>query len=55
MYIKAGCVPVTSPPCSKKTFPTAAHNQRSHVTVQVRTSCFILIEEIIELVETQAP
>ena len=54
MYIKS-VVPVTSLcPCSKKISDRGAHNQRSHVTVQVRTSCFIWIEEIIELVETQA-
>lgn len=54
MYIKA-VVPVTSLcPCSKKISERGAHNQRSHVTVQVRTSVFIWIEEIIELVEKQA-
>ena len=54
MYIKA-VVPVTSLcPCSKKISDRGAHNQRSHVTVQVRTSGFIWIEEIIDLVESQA-
>ena len=54
MYIKA-VVPVTSLcPCSKKISNRGAHNQRSYVTVQVRTSGFVWIEEIIELVEKQA-
>jgi GTP cyclohydrolase I len=48
-------VPVTSLcPCSKEISDYGAHNQRSHVTVDVRTSSFIWIEEIIELVESQA-
>jgi len=48
-------VPVTSLcPCSKKISDRGAHNQRSHVTVQVRTQSFVWIEEVIELVEKQA-
>jgi len=48
-------VPVTSLcPCSKKISARGAHNQRSHVTVTVRTRGFIWIEEIIETVEKQA-
>ena len=48
-------VPVTSLcPCSKSISDYGAHNQRSHVTVNVRTQGFIWIEEIIELVEQQA-
>ena len=48
-------VPVTSLcPCSKKISAYGAHNQRSHVTVTVRTNRFVWIEEIIELVEKQA-
>ncbi len=54
MYIKV-VVPVTSLcPCSKEISDYGAHNQRSHVTVQVRTRGFVWIEEIIELVEKQA-
>ncbi len=53
-YIKVQ-VPVTSLcPCSKKISDRGAHNQRSHVTVQVRTCGFVWIEEIIDLVESQA-
>lgn len=45
-------VPVTSLcPCSKNISDRGAHNQRSHVTVQVRTKDFVWIEELIELVE----
>jgi GTP cyclohydrolase I len=48
-------VPVTSLcPCSKKISEYGAHNQRSHVTVTVRTKSFVWIEEIIDLVEKQA-
>jgi GTP cyclohydrolase I len=48
-------VPVTSLcPCSKKISDRGAHNQRSHVTVTATTKDFIWIEELIELVETQA-
>ena len=54
MYIKV-VVPVTSLcPCSKEISAYGAHNQRSHVTVQVRTQGFVWIEEIIDLVEQQA-
>lgn len=48
-------VPVTSLcPCSKKIAERGAHNQRSHVTVNIETEHFIWVEEIIELVEAQA-
>ncbi len=48
-------VPVTSLcPCSKKISEYGAHNQRSHVTVNVRTRGFIWIEDIIDLVEKEA-
>ena len=48
-------VPVTSLcPCSKKISAYGAHNQRSHVTVTVRSSGFVWIEEIVDLVEKQA-
>ncbi len=48
-------VPVTSLcPCSKKISDRGAHNQRSHVTVNVETEEFIWVEEIIDMVEAQA-
>jgi len=48
-------VPVTSLcPCSKKISDRGAHNQRSHITVEVRTRDFIWIEEIIDYVEKVA-
>ncbi len=54
MYIKV-IVPVTSLcPCSKKISDYGAHNQRSHVTLTVRTCAFVWIEELIELVEKEA-
>ncbi len=48
-------VPVTSLcPCSKKISDYGAHNQRSHVTVTVTPNAFVWIEELIELVESEA-
>lgn len=48
-------VPVTSLcPCSKKISDYGAHNQRSHVTVNVTTDDFIWIEDIIDIVEKEA-
>ena len=48
-------VPVTSLcPCSKKISDRGAHNQRSHVTLSVRTNSFVWIEDIIDLVEKEA-
>jgi GTP cyclohydrolase I len=48
-------VPVTSLcPCSKEISRYGAHNQRSHVTVTVRTNSFVWIEDLIDLVEAQA-
>ena len=41
-------------PCSKEISETAAHNQRSEVTVQVRYTDFVWIEDIIGLVEKSA-
>lgn len=48
-------VPVTSLcPCSKKISDYGAHNQRSHVTVAVRTNGFVWIEDLIDIVESEA-
>ncbi|MHB8427626.1 MAG: GTP cyclohydrolase FolE2 [Acidiferrobacterales bacterium] len=48
-------VPVTSLcPCSKEISKYGAHNQRSHVTVTVRTNSFVWVEDLIDLVEKQA-
>ncbi|MDX9944117.1 MAG: GTP cyclohydrolase FolE2 [Azonexus sp.] len=48
-------VPVTSLcPCSKKISERGAHNQRSHVTVTARTNEFMWIEELVQLVESEA-
>jgi len=48
-------VPVTSLcPCSKKISERGAHNQRSHVTLAATTRDFVWIEELIDLVETEA-
>ncbi len=45
-------VPITSLcPCSKKISDYGAHNQRSHVTVCVKTADFLWIEELIDYVE----
>lgn len=48
-------VPVTSLcPCSKEISSYGAHNQRSHVTVEARTRGFIWIEELIDMIESEA-
>jgi GTP cyclohydrolase I len=48
-------IPVTSLcPCSKEISKYGAHNQRSHVTLTVRTNTFVWIEDLIDLVEKQA-
>jgi GTP cyclohydrolase I len=48
-------VPVTSLcPCSKEISERGAHNQRSHVTLTVRTNTFVWIEDLIDIVERQA-
>jgi GTP cyclohydrolase I len=48
-------VPVTSLcPCSKKISERGAHNQRSHITVTVRINNHLWIEEIVQLVESEA-
>ena len=48
-------VPVTSLcPCSKKISDYGAHNQRSHVTISVRTNSFVWIEDVIKIAEEQA-
>jgi GTP cyclohydrolase I len=48
-------VPVTSLcPCSKKISAYGAHNQRSHVTVNVCTKGFVWIEDLIDIVEKEA-
>lgn len=48
-------IPVTSLcPCSKKISDYGAHNQRSHVTITVNSSQYILLEDLITLVENQA-
>lgn len=48
-------VPVTTLcPCSKEISKYGAHNQRSIVTLSVRTNVFIWLEELIELIEKEA-
>lgn len=47
--------PVTSLcPCSKEISAYGAHNQRSHVTVSLQCTDRVSIEEVIDLIETQA-
>lgn len=48
-------VPVMSLcPCSKEISEYGAHNQRSHVTIKVKYSKMIWIEEIVEIAESSA-
>ena len=48
-------VPITTLcPCSKAISQKGAHNQRSYVTVSIRTNEFVWIEDLISLVEKKA-
>lgn len=48
-------VPVTSLcPCSKKISEYGAHNQRSHVAVEVEFDQAVMVEDLIDLVEAEA-
>ncbi len=48
-------VPVTSLcPCSKEISAYGAHNQRSHITISVRTTEPMCIEEVVRIAEEQA-
>jgi GTP cyclohydrolase I len=48
-------VPCTSLcPCSKKISDYGAHNQRSHVTITVRTNSFVWIEDVVRMAEENA-
>lgn len=48
-------VPVTSLcPCSKKISDYGAHNQRSHISISVRTNCFVWIEDMVRMAESYA-
>jgi len=48
-------VPCTSLcPCSKKISDYGAHNQRSHVTLTVRTNSFVWIEDLVRVAEENA-
>ncbi|MBK6402152.1 MAG: GTP cyclohydrolase I FolE2 [Rhodocyclaceae bacterium] len=48
-------VPATSLcPCSKEISERGAHNQRSHITVTARTNSFVWIEDLVQMIESQA-
>ena len=48
-------VPVTSLcPCSKQISTYGAHNQRSHMSISIRTNSFVGIQELIKMAEDQA-
>lgn len=54
MHVKV-VVPVTSLcPCSRAISDYGAHNQRSHVTVEAKTETFVWVEELIDIVESEA-
>jgi GTP cyclohydrolase IB len=54
-FVLAVNVPVnTLCPCSKEISDTGAHNQRSIVTVSIRFSGFVWIEDLVELAEQSA-
>ena len=48
-------VPVTSLcPCSKEISAYGAHNQRSHISISVRSAAPITIEDVVRIAEDQA-
>ncbi len=48
-------VPVTSLcPCSKQISAYGAHNQRSHMSISIRTNSFVGIEDLVRMAEDQA-
>ena len=48
-------VPVTTLcPCSKKVAERGAHNQRSHVTIDIEVKTHVWIEDLIEIAESEA-
>jgi GTP cyclohydrolase I len=48
-------VPVASLcPCSKRISDYGAHNQRSHMSISVRTNSFVWIEDIVRIAEDKA-
>jgi len=48
-------VPVASLcPCSKKIADYGAHNQRSHMSISVRTNSFVWIEDVVRIAEDKA-
>lgn len=48
-------VPVTTLcPCSKKIAERGAHNQRSHVTIDIEMNADVWIEDLIEIAESEA-
>lgn len=48
-------VPVTSLcPCSKQVSTYGAHNQRSHMSISIRTNSSVQIQELIKMAEDQA-
>ena len=48
-------VPVASLcPCSKKISDYGAHNQRSHISISVRTNSFVWIEDLVQIAEDKA-
>tara|TARA_Y100001934_G_scaffold276662_2_gene373702 strand:- start:4437 stop:5243 length:807 start_codon:yes stop_codon:yes gene_type:complete len=54
-FVLTVIVPVTTLcPCSKAISEHGAHNQRGHVTVQLRSNETVWIEEVIDLVEQSA-
>lgn len=48
-------VPVASLcPCSKEIADYGAHNQRSHISISVRTNSFVWIEDVVRIAEDKA-
>jgi len=54
MWVKVITAVTSLCPCSKRISERGAHNQRSHVTIQVKLRSHMWIEEIIDIAESEA-
>ncbi len=54
IWVKVVVAATSLCPCSKKISDYGAHNQRSHITINVKMNGFMWLEEIIDIAEQEA-
>jgi len=54
MWVKVVVAATSLCPCSKKISDYGAHNQRSHITLNVKVDGFVWVEELIDIAEAEA-